>query len=128
MKRNPPYVHPDRPIPRPVHLLWRVLDELQYPYLKLVWVGEHMSLNWGYYIPAIVSYRPGIQHRLAVDFVGYDGKWVAGNRNRSRKCAKLGIEYMTIKRTDTYAEMMAAVGATIQQLRENTEYTPNEQR
>lgn len=125
-----PYAHPEYPTPRPILLLWSVLEELQYPTLKLYWVGNpgkneigsrRTSFRYAYYIPAVINYLPGKQYRLAIDFVGANGKFAGGNRRRSFYCAHLGIEYLAIKRTDTRADMMTKIQATISQLRSATE-------
>jgi len=124
--RHPPYIHPDQPIPRPCQVLWKVLDDLQYPYLKIVWIGNK-RVQWrrAYFVPAVVSFRPGIEHRVAIDFNTAAGTFGSGNRKRSILCAGLGLEYFTVKRSDSYAEMMVALRAIIEQLRSITEYTPD---
>jgi len=112
------YLHPDNPIPRSAHLLWAVLDQIQLPYLKVFWVGgSHRNWRNAYYVPACVSYRPGIEHRLAIDFLGASGKWVEGNRKRSICCSEAGIEYMAIQRDLTMAAMMVQVKERLAKLR-----------
>ena len=125
MKYIPPYVHPTTPIPRPVYTLWSVLEELHHTPIKMMWVGGRMSKQFGYYIPAVISYLPGVQHRLAIDFSGHNGTWVAGNRKRSLACANLGMEYMTIQRKASRAEMMSEIGAMVSQLKRQLEIEPH---
>src|SRR5574340_568344 len=124
--RYKPYIHPDQPVPRPCELLWHVLDDMQFPYVKMYWLGGNRAILWrqAYFVPAVLSFRPGIENRLAIDFCGFRGKWVGGNRRRSFACAQQNIEYMTIRRSDGYAEMMVAIRAIVEQLRSFTEYKP----
>lgn len=111
------YVHPYKPPPAPLLRLWRVLEIVQLPYLKMFWVGGHRSWQRGYYLPACVSYRPGIQHRLGVDFLGASGHWVITNRKRSDCCAEMGIEYLAIQRDLTEAAMLTQLRSILSRLR-----------
>jgi len=111
------YVHPDQPMPAPVIRLWHVLDMIQLPYVKVYWVGGRQNRNYGYYLPAVVSYRPGIQHRLAVDFLGVFGHWVVGNRKRSLRCSEMGMEYLALQRDLPQADMMTQLRSVLSRLR-----------
>jgi hypothetical protein len=107
--------------------LLRALAAMQYSPMKFVWVGgKRIHWRFGFYIPCVISYRPGIEHRLAIDFSGASGGWISGNRKRSLKAAEMGMQYMIVKRTDSQAEMMMKIGTVVSKLRQITEYIPND--
>lgn len=129
MSRFDPYIHPDLPMPRPMMTLLNVLEQMEYSPLKFFWVGgKKIHWRFGYYMPAVISYRPGIEHRLAIDFSTAANRWGHGNRKRSLKCAEMGIQYLMLKRSDSAAEMMLKIRILVSKLREVTEYIPYERR
>lgn len=137
MPMRKPFIHPDIPMPRAMITLLSVLEELQYSPLKFFWVGidkkgEHAKrrhqYRFGNYMAAVINYRPGVEHRLGIDFMGANDRLGGGNRRRSNYCSYRGIEYLVLKRSDSRAEMMTKIRATVTQLRSATEYIPYEQK
>lgn len=122
-KKQLGWYHPESldPPPRPVTLLWEAVKQIGFPYLKDVYVGGE-PLSYGrlmkpYYVPVVINYKPGVQYKLAVDFLGGTHKWLNNNRIRSGMCARDRMEYLAIRRDLTIPEMIVQVKTRLMELR-----------
>lgn len=110
MKQSPPPLYMLDSPTRPFAILWKLLNELKLPYLRMVWTGpnDHSKML---YMPAVITTH---STRIAVDFENWHS---TTTKERERYAVQTyGMTLVKLKTRWSKLEMEYAIRKTIQEV------------